>query len=233
MTLKEAAKLESCPCRRCRHITKHEVIHEHTEQGEVPDDIALNWTHEYQTVRCLGCGTVAFRMATGTNENVAEVRQGEWEYVPDVEIFPTPNLGRAALESSHLLPTKVERIYSETLACLNASNPVLSGIGIRAIVETVCKDQGAFGRDLYQKINDLKDRRGLADAGATILHNLRVLGNNAAHEVAPHSVEELTLAIEVIDHLLLGVYVLPKLVKRTYGSEEDDDESEPQPPEPV
>lgn len=233
MTLKETTKLESCPCRRCRHFTNHEVIHEHTEQGEVPDDIALNWTHEYQTVRCLGCGTVAFRMATGTNENVAEVRQGEWEYVPDVEIFPTPNLGREALESSHLLPTKVERIYSETLACLNASNPVLSGIGIRAIVETVCKDQGAVGRDLYHKINDLKDRRGLTDAGATILHNLRVLGNNAAHEVAPHSVEELTLALEVIDHLLLGVYVLPKLAKRTYCSEEDESESEPQPQEPV
>ncbi|WP_305800612.1 hypothetical protein, partial [Thiolapillus sp.] len=41
---------------------------------------------------------------------------------------------------------------------------------------------------------------------------LRTLGNEAAHEVKPHNNATLTLALDVIDHLLKGVYILPLLL---------------------
>jgi hypothetical protein len=93
---------------------------------------------------------------------------------------------------------------------------VLCGIGIRAIIETVCKDKSATGGDLYTKINSLIPIGVLTQDGADILHKLRTLGNNAAHEVKPHTPKELGLAFDVVDHLLLGVYILPIQAKKTF-----------------
>jgi hypothetical protein len=56
----------------------------------------------------------------------------------------------------------------------------------------------------------------LTQDGADILHKLRTLGNDAAHEVKPHSLQELGLAFDVVDHLLLGVYILPDHAKKTF-----------------
>ncbi len=85
-------------------------------------------------------------------------------------------------------------------------------MGIRAIVETVCKNKNANGKDLCEKINDLVIQGVLTKKDADILHKLRTLGNEAAHEVKPHNNATLALALDVIDHLIKGVYILPLLL---------------------
>jgi hypothetical protein len=44
------------------------------------------------------------------------------------------------------------------------------------------------------------------------LHKIRTLGNAAAHEVKPHTEKQLRLAMDVIEHLLTDVYILPKRI---------------------
>lgn len=110
----------------------------------------------------------------------------------------------------------MEGIYLETIKALNSSQSILTGIGIRAIIETICKDKNANGGDLLNKIDDLVTQGVLTKEGAAILHKLRILGNKAAHEVRPHDDVQLGLALDVIDHLLLGVYVLPHHASKTF-----------------
>jgi hypothetical protein len=50
----------------------------------------------------------------------------------------------------------------------------------------------------------------LTTDSADILHELRFLGNEAAHEVKPHSEDTLKMAMDVAEHLLKTVYVLPQ-----------------------
>ena len=90
-------------------------------------------------------------------------------------------------------------------------------MGIRALVETICKDKQAKGKDLFNKINDLVTIGVLTSDGATILHKIRTLGNDAAHEVKPHKFEQLSLAMDVCEHLLQGVYILPDHTKETFN----------------
>jgi hypothetical protein len=52
-----------------------------------------------------------------------------------------------------------------------------------------------------------------------VLHKLRVLGNRAAHEVAPHREDQLALAFDVIDNLLLNVYVLEPQAAALFNDE--------------
>jgi hypothetical protein len=92
--------------------------------------------------------------------------------------------------------------------------PVLAGIVIRAIVETVCKEKGASGGNLEQKIDHLAAMNLITSDGARILHSLRVLGNKAAHEVKPHTQKELSVAFAVLEHLLQTVYIIPELAKK-------------------
>lgn len=55
--------------------------------------------------------------------------------------------------------------------------------------------------------------------GAKILHSLRIMGNQAAHKVKPHSEEDLRTAFDVVEHLLQGVYVLPAKASRLSGED--------------
>lgn len=213
----QGKKLE-CACRECNRTTKHEIVTEATLTGATGSrDYEIYWATEYQVVRCLGCETLSFRRASSNSED-GYIQIGEDEWIENIheEIYPSPYEGRQLISDVHLLPEKIQRIYEESLTALNNSQEVLCGIGVRAIVETVCKDKNATGGDLYSKINSLVSQGVLTQDGANILHKLRTLGNNAAHEVKPHTPKELGLAFDVVDHLLLGVYILPQHAKLTF-----------------
>jgi hypothetical protein len=67
-----------------------------------------------------------------------------------------------------------------------------------------------------EQIDDLTKQGVLTTDGAAILHKLRTLGNTAAHEVKPHTQKQLGLALDVVEHLLMGVYVLPARASSTF-----------------
>jgi len=200
-------------CPTCKVETKYTIVSATTKNGKQseimfgqPEEDAYvqYWTEEYQVVQCNGCENLIFRLTSMNSEDMGP--DGPTIYT---EIYPNPEEGRTEVKDSHLLPNKLERIYTETLRSLNSNQPVLTGIGIRAIVETVCKDQNANGNNLFNKINDLKANKILTESGADILHKLRTLGNDSAHEVQPHTNVQLGLALDVIDNLLQSVYILP------------------------
>jgi hypothetical protein len=214
---RQGQKLQ-CSCRECKRITKHVIVTEATESGSSgTQQYEFSWASEYQIVRCLGCESFMFRRAESNSEDShIQIGPDEWEENIREELFPNPLEGRQPIADSVLLPEKIQRIYQESLAVLNRQQEVLCGIGLRAIVETVCKDKSAIGDDLFAKVNSLVALGVLTKDGADILHKVRTLGNKAAHEVKPHTPKELGLAFDVVDHLLLGVYILPQHAKITF-----------------
>lgn len=218
---KQINEVIDAPCGVCKRSTKHKILADIELAGreETDDTLLYGWDNEYQIIQCQGCETVMFRQ-THTNSEDMEHYAGpdgwEAEYVKFEDYYPNPEKSRTGLSDDHLLPEKLQRIYTETLNALNGNNPVLTGIGLRAIIETVCKDQSATGKNLYAQINSLVEQSVLTKEGAEILHKLRVLGNDAAHEVKPHSNVQLGLAFDVVEHLLQGVYILPYHAKRKF-----------------
>lgn len=51
----------------------------------------------------------------------------------------------------------------------------------RATIEAICKDQGASGKDLFKKIDDLHDRGLIRLFVKETAHVLRAIGNDMAH----------------------------------------------------
>jgi len=103
----------------------------------------------------------------------------------------------------------VGRVYGETIAAFGAGAPILTGAGLRAIVEAICIQQKAKGKDLQERIDALVETRLLAKPQADLLHEERYIGNSALHEIDPPSDKHLSLGLEIIEGLLNAIYVLP------------------------
>jgi hypothetical protein len=206
-------------CVDCKKDTNHEVKASLDLRGseDCGHGNSFDWYDVYQIIRCKGCDFVSFRKVHSNSEDLDAVPdgKGDWDqiYAEKEDFYPSPE-SRTQIKEYVMLPPLLQGIYHETIKAINSNSQILAGIGIRAIIEAVCKDQGTSG-NLEKKINLLSDKGLLTKDGASILHQLRVLGNAAAHEVKPHSLGQLSVALDVIDHLLVGVYVLPIKAKET------------------
>ncbi len=70
---------------------------------------------------------------------------------------------------------------------------------------------------MFLKIDDLVVKQILTTTGSKTLHKIRSLGNDAAHEVKPHNEKQLGLAMDVVEHVLNDVYILPTKVEAEFG----------------
>jgi hypothetical protein len=113
-----------------------------------------------------------------------------------------------------LLSPEVHRVYQEAHAALCAELPIMAGLGVRTLVEAVCRDKKMKGRDLKEQINALQAAGFITPDGGEILNHLRQMGNAAAHEMKAHTQGEINAAFDVLEYLLQGVYVIPKLAER-------------------
>lgn len=202
------------PCGKCLGATRHKVLHSVDAKGEALD-WGYHYLNQYQIVQCQGCETISFRKCHSNSEDfILEEDSGEMFYIQSVELYPSRVAGRHKLRNAFPLPHEIEIIYDETHSALCNKQPVLAGIGIRALVESVCKEKQAKGSDLEKKIDNLVTIGVLTQTGAEILHSMRILGNVAAHEVKPHSEQTLNIAMDVVEHLLNDVYILPAVTSK-------------------
>lgn len=210
---KNRNKFDEIHCRSCESKTKQKLLTNIEESGFADSNEHVSFYNCYQIAQCQGCATITFRKThQNSEEEIPYQTPNGVEFVPVTyeTLYPNPDYGRPPLDEIeiHLSP-KLLKIYNETIKALNLRLPVLCSIGIRAIVETICKNKNALGSNLYRKIDDLVTKQVLTPNGASILHKLRVMGNDAAHEVKPHTIEQLNLALDVIENLISSVYILP------------------------
>jgi hypothetical protein len=197
----------------CRSKTWHEVLAhvQWTDEDPGVDESC----EDCLIVACAGCNAVSFcKQASNTRDFEHDPQTGEEVRAVTESVYPPRLAGTGKMEREYLLPDQVRTIYNETHTALCVPQPILAGIGIRAIVETVCKEKAAPGNRLEEQIDGLASLNLITADGATILHSLRLLGNRAAHEVKPHTPWELGIALGVVEHLLQTVYIMPLLAKK-------------------
>lgn len=203
----------SVPCAKCSVPTRHDVAFSVDYSWRtVPDDIQ---GYEYhQIVRCRGCDSRSFRVISSNSEDIYQEADGSIGYFENVQVYPPRAAGRPELRDTHFLPYEVRHIYEETYTALSSELSILAAIGIRTLVEAVCVEKHAHGRNMYTKINHLVGSGVLTQDGADILHQVRSMGNDAAHEVKRHDLETLGTAFDVAENLLQNVYILPEKAAR-------------------
>jgi Domain of unknown function (DUF4145) len=198
---------------RANRATSHDVLFT-KEISESSDEGEFHWGSEYHTLKCRGCGTVSFAEIAWNSEDT------DFEGQPHMRTTLYPSRGvRKPIEGNYVLPPKVRVVYLETLTALSNTAPILSAIGIRAVVEAICADKGSRDGNLEKKIDDLVANGSLAAQQADFLHLQRFMGNAAAHEIEPPDEPELRAALDIVENMLKTLYILPELAKEMKRSQ--------------
>jgi hypothetical protein len=215
----------SCPY--CGRVTCHKILTDveslYTEDTE--PGLGLRWWENFLTIQCQGCWGVSFCQESRDDITPIDCDGDEGSPLdPDPvtrTLFPRRVLGCPEMpDARYHLPQGIYSIYKETRDAFCTQMAVLTGLGIRAIVEAVCREKVGEEGGLNQKINRLAAARLISEQEAQVLHSLRFMGNAAAHEAKSHTQDELRTAFEVVEHLLKGVFVLPRYGAKLRGEEE-------------
>ena len=196
-------------CNSCGRRTNHDVVVAHSKNGE--EEGWGWWAIEYQVLRCLGCDTISFRESSWNSENIDHETGGP---LVEEKLFPDRNSTRRPITGYEHFPPKTRRIYSEVLNSLGISCWLLTAIGLRTLIESICLDQKCKKKNLKERITELATKGLLSKVQAQVLHNHRFLGNLAAHEIEAPQPLEILAALEIAETLLKTIYVIPQLEKQ-------------------
>ena len=192
-------------CKSCRRETRHSLVADAEQACE--DEHGGCQKFIYQLIRCKGCETLSCREIRMTSNRTDE--KGDPLY--EVTLYPPRAAGHEWLEHVRHLPGPVERVYREILGAMNAGLPLLATIGLRALIEAVCHDARAKGKNLESLIDSLADLGVLSKAQATTLYSPRLVGNTVTHQMTAPESPELTAALRITETILETLYVIPKL----------------------
>ena len=163
----------SIPCSSCGGSRRnHRVIKDYIDQWRNEDDSVFGQS-VYQICQCAGCDSVRFRIESWNSDDI-DPRTGNAEI--HESIYPEAADSTSPSIDILDLPDSISRIYRETVIAFNAGALILTGGGLRAIVEALCIDKNVQGRNLQEKIDNLAQQGFLAKPQADLLHEERYLG---------------------------------------------------------
>ena len=132
---------------------------------------------------------------------------GEFETITEMTIL-YPVESKLPLES---LPDTVKMAYDQALKSFRASLFEPCVLMCRKCLEAVCKTFGVKGRNLSERLTALSEANYIDDRLLNWAHAIRLLGNEAAHEIeVPVSKEDARDIIEFTEAILIYVFSLTK-----------------------
>ena len=156
----------------------------------------------------MGCKTTSFRKIVSDFESAYPISEDEWEVPKDVSVYPSVLIGHRELEDILDIPKPVREVYRQSVRAIRDDTDILAGIGLRATIEAICNERSISGRTLDKRIDALAKTGLISQKDAERLHAIRFLGNDAAHEVRQSDSRSLLIALRIIEHLLVNLYIL-------------------------
>jgi hypothetical protein len=167
---------------------------------------------QWAILACGGCDEKTFVWSMSHDDHPQSVHS---EYFP-----PRGDLYWPESTFAHAPPI-VSGLYSEIVTCFNHQAWLCCGAGLRAIIEAICKDKGidrgpvtkdgktSTKKDLEGKIGGMIASKLFTETQAGSLHELRFLGNDAAHDLSVANSDQLKAALRIIEHALNELYERP------------------------
>lgn len=210
-------KIISTDCIPCNSRTNQKVLFCKPvtiidEDSDNDGEFATKTLNEYMVIQCAGCNTITFL------ERITFIEPNEPGTDPmTVDMnYPEDYPGYNFLQEDDLeyLPRILRNLYYEVIAAFKNDSEVLSGMGLRTLVEAICMQQNADGRNLQNKIIALKQKGLLSEHELPILDKLRLIGNVAAHQIKGLPLRQLSYALDIVNHVLKSIYILPQINKQ-------------------
>ena len=194
-------------CQNCQCETNHKIIFIHTiTYNNQENDI--QGEDNYLVVKCCGCEKISMASISSCSEDFEYDENGKIEYVEDIKQYPIPKIGYDNLKYEYNIPEYIRHIYKQTCNSIANKDYILAGVGLRTIIEAICKVEKTPGRNLQNKITNLAKSGYISKQDCEILHGIRFIGNEATHEISSPTHNQVQIAIRIIENLLENRYCL-------------------------
>lgn len=119
------------------------------------------------------------------------------------------------------IPPPIVSALEESITCYANECYIAAAIMVRETLEELCRERGAQGKDLKERIRDLGSKIVLPRELLDGLDDLRLLGNDAAHiesrEYDRVGKDEVVVGIELAKEVLKATYQYSALLNRLRG----------------
>jgi hypothetical protein len=113
---------------------------------------------------------------------------------------------------------RMASILNEAATCYENRCYTAAAIMIRRALEHLCDENGAKGDKLYQRLANLKTKLSIPPEMFEAMHNLRYLGNDAAHVESEHynevGEEEVRVGLQVAKYIIESLHINVDLLDR-------------------
>lgn len=198
-------------CNYCKRNTKHTILKQHSFSS---DPREYHYGVEHMLIQCLGCENIAFRKEEHDYEAYYQISEDEWEHDIKIDIYPHFIERHKGIDNIWQIPIVVRSVYQESIIAIQENAYTLAGLGLRATIEAICNEQHIIGKNLQVRINKMNTQGLISKKDAQRLHSIRFLGNDAAHEIKKAKKESVLIALKIVEHILLTLYILDEEVKK-------------------
>jgi hypothetical protein len=114
------------------------------------------------------------------------------------------------------IPPHIVNCFEEAITCHANKCYTASAIMIRKTLEVICKDRGAEGRTLHDRVTQLRNVVILPNELFDAINDLRLLGNDAAHieskQFEQISEDEVSISLLLTKEILKALYQYKSLL---------------------
>lgn len=211
-----------CYCNNCTIETKHVVIFDYKKDVDDYEE-GVSVKDDYQIIKCDNCNQLSFRIDGWFSEYQDPFpggNDGTYE-----ELYPESDRNKRAEKKIHNLPNSLTEIYSEVINAYNHNLFILAAVGIRAILEGICKEKGIEtivnhdgktieASDIKLMTVGLLQNKLISQPQKEALDNLRILGNDSIHDLFEPTKKDIKNVLDIIELVLLSVYEIPNKTKQ-------------------
>ncbi|EMX0193784.1 hypothetical protein COJ87_19935 [Bacillus cereus] len=193
-------------CNKCKQLTKHKIIHEYSRvyTPENTPEMQIDYAKEiWRIMECCGCEEVSFAEIWKSSEDVDYKTGIPYE---NIQLYPECQENSLGYQKFNVLPFMINKIYLEAIQTFNKNLYFSSMVCLRTIIEAICANVGIEEGSIKQKIDKLFEKGFLTKQHVDILHEHRLMGNQALHNLQIPTREELVIAIKIIEHTLENIY---------------------------
>ena len=118
-------------------------------------------------------------------------------------------VGRPKPDWHERLPDNVRTLLDEIYLGLSNDMRALPSMGLRTVIDMVCVDLIGDVGNFADKLKSLRSHGHVSDREKAILEIAIDVGSASAHRGHNPNIEELNSLLDICEHLLKGVYILP------------------------
>ena len=194
--------MASTTCGRCGRLTHMTEFSKEVENDTY--DVKIT----EQAFICDNCG----RMNMLSSIQPTRASYSVHAFTGREEWYPRPGERKAFAD----VPEHIADAASEATLCFSIGAYRATGSLARAVVEATAKEEGAEGRDLYQRIEALAESGDIRKHTKDQAHEVRHFGNGMAHGdfTDPVTQEEAAEVVELMSEILDEVFQSPARLER-------------------